>query len=713
MEAINIIKFFQIIKFIYRDNYIDNKFEIIKGLNIDNKEDIEKLLTDYEKLNIFFKKDKLKVIKFLYFNREIIHNILYENENTIELKPDEDIINLSFYFYLSLLIRDKDIVNYTYSFEFIKNINNQQNNNNNIYNKLILSKIILELIDNYEQTDKDDNNNDLEMEKIKNYNNETINNNIKIINELDLNWSNEKIKSMNIDIIYINIILSLIKKNKLDNYEYTLNIIKQLEIEYIDITKTMFDEIKCFLENEKIIVNKYYIQDIEDLFNIQNINFYYILVKYILKNPIYIYQINLLIKIRNNILKINKKNSIIIYLNNINTINNDIKERLINLLKLIIDSDFFIVKANNYNIINNKNNDIYSNENKNINDKKDESSKNKEEEEKEKNKIKEENVTFNNSSEVIENSSVNISNRIINSSEVIENSSVNKSNNTINSSEVLENSSHNKSNNNLIIDNNILSSYENQQLSSYSSNKNVHLSKNESIENNEIISSKKTEEIQTDKDRKISSFLSYLKCLDFDIDKKNKNYNIDFIKEISDIFICYGANINLIVYNKEYKNISKKENISNYIYNVFELKDENGKENNKKILNLLISSKKILYLYTLDKKNINKGLKYKTEFNLLNKGIYSKILSLIQINNKFLFCNENEVIMLNDIFSKTIQIKRTHMYYNLFIKGIIKINEYLLLFKSNKIASKGKDELLFYNIVLNKEIDNNIKNEMD
>ena len=51
------------------------------------------------------------------------------------------------------------------------------------------------------------------------------------------------------------------------------------------------------------------------------------------------------------------------------------------------------------------------------------------------------------------------------------------------------------------------------------------------------------------------------------------------------------------------------------------------------------------------------------------------------------------------------------MYYNLFIKGIIKINEYLLLFKSNKIASKGKDELLFYNIVLNKEIDNNIKNE--
>ena len=102
MEPINIINFFQIIKFIYRDNYIDNKFEIIKGLNIDNKEDIEKLLTDYEKLNIFFKKDKLKVIKFLYFNREIIHNILYENENTIELKIDEDIINLSFYFYLSL-----------------------------------------------------------------------------------------------------------------------------------------------------------------------------------------------------------------------------------------------------------------------------------------------------------------------------------------------------------------------------------------------------------------------------------------------------------------------------------------------------------------------------------------------------------------------------------------------------------------------------------
>ena len=37
---------------------------------------------------------------------------------------------------------------------------------------------------------------------------------------------------------------------KLENYEYILNILKQLDIENINITETMFNELNKFLNNE-------------------------------------------------------------------------------------------------------------------------------------------------------------------------------------------------------------------------------------------------------------------------------------------------------------------------------------------------------------------------------------------------------------------------------------------------------------------------------
>ncbi len=58
-------------------------------------------------------------------------------------------------FYLNLLINDnKAIVNYSYSIDLINEITNLQKKiSDTIYKKIIISKIIIDLIYNYKQSD--------------------------------------------------------------------------------------------------------------------------------------------------------------------------------------------------------------------------------------------------------------------------------------------------------------------------------------------------------------------------------------------------------------------------------------------------------------------------------------------------------------------------------------------------------------------------------
>ena len=81
-----------------------------------------------------------------------------------------------------------------------------------------------------------------------------------------------------------------------------LNIIYQIYLEKIDITNFIFKEISKFLSNDKNIIQKRII-NINDLLNNNKIEFYYILLKYILKNLSYIYQIPFLVDTRTFILK--------------------------------------------------------------------------------------------------------------------------------------------------------------------------------------------------------------------------------------------------------------------------------------------------------------------------------------------------------------------------------------------------------------------------
>ena len=273
-------------------------------------------------------------MKILYFNSKIVHKYLYEINDTIKI--DSKIIKneLSNCFYLALLLEENtDIVNYEYQIDLIREINNQLKNENKIRN-IVASKIVNELIRNYKETDNyNEDEEKEELDDIENNNLYVIKNNLK---ELKMN----DIGNKRIDEIYIDIINILIKTNKIDDYEYAYNIIKELDLEKIDLTELMFNELTQTLNINNKYIQKYKILDKEDFsFKKEIINFYYILFKYILKNSIYIYNIDLLFKTRQKIIKIIKNNNTDILYNNY--IGDENKEKLEYIIHFIADLEYY------------------------------------------------------------------------------------------------------------------------------------------------------------------------------------------------------------------------------------------------------------------------------------------------------------------------------------------------------------------------------------
>ena len=279
--------------------------------------------------------------KFCYFYRKCIHQILYDEEEVIIIdKPSE----LPYFFYLSLLINDNiNLVNYSYKFHVINELNNKNKNNNSI-TKIIYAKIIIDLINNFRGLDNSENDRcNKNIEDIKNENITYIDHHINIFQEkFDLKYNKDDFLNKKIDLIYIEIINALIIKRKLENYDDIIEIIKMLDLENIDITKTMYDKISEVLNSNEAYVTDYIISKVEDLKNIKKINFYYILIKYIIKRPIYIYNISLLLMTRKNIIKIVKEKLDV--LASFVYDNNDIKTRMEFLLKEMLDSEYYYKK---------------------------------------------------------------------------------------------------------------------------------------------------------------------------------------------------------------------------------------------------------------------------------------------------------------------------------------------------------------------------------
>ena len=272
-----------------------------------------------------------KKTKFFYLDNEEVYEIMYQEEQVIPIETKE--YDYSFIYYLSLLIKEnKEMVNFNFEIDFIKEIDNENNNQENELQKLLLSIIILDLIYSYEGMKKNE-----ELKKIKEKNKSYITDNIKIFDKYNLNLEN--IEEISLEKLYLNILIELIKRKKLENYEFAYDILTKLDFENIDINKNMFEELKNILDDERYI-NDYKMKDIDDFFSPTKINFYFILIKYIFKKGFFIYNIPLLYNTRKTIIKIIKTQKEE-FLSKYSIENFDLNKRIIYNIKFFLDSKYF------------------------------------------------------------------------------------------------------------------------------------------------------------------------------------------------------------------------------------------------------------------------------------------------------------------------------------------------------------------------------------
>ena len=203
----------------------------------------------------------------------------------------------------------------------------------NKYNAVIRAKLfnlLIDYINNYYY----DADNKRKLNEIKQMNNKIIKNNINIFYELNLDYKEADIESKDIIDIYLDIILALIKNKNKDNYKYAENILKQLDIENIYINETLFNKLDNILEKDYI--KQYLIEKKEDLFDPQRIYFYYIMLKYIFKKPVYKFS-TILMKTKIIILDLLKSNEL--FKDNKDNLNIDIKDKIFYVIKTLCDSE--------------------------------------------------------------------------------------------------------------------------------------------------------------------------------------------------------------------------------------------------------------------------------------------------------------------------------------------------------------------------------------
>jgi hypothetical protein len=267
--------------------------------SVENDNDpIHNLLSNWKEIKEITKNMNGDIFKFFYFNKKRVHEILYNEDKNYSIDENKT-ISYSELFYLSLLLEDiPETINYTFSINYIKAVNEiRKDIKIKKLKRILLSKILLLLINNFKGEDEyDEDEYGEEINMIEKENIEYIEKNIDIFEtEFNLQYNYSDIISKKIDYIYMEIIISLIENDKFTDYDFCWDIIEQLELDKINITNTIFQGLSNAINKDN--ENAYIINNINDLMNEKTLNFYYILIKYMFKkNSFYIYQINFLVK---------------------------------------------------------------------------------------------------------------------------------------------------------------------------------------------------------------------------------------------------------------------------------------------------------------------------------------------------------------------------------------------------------------------------------
>ena len=273
--------------------YKMDKLKLMSIVSLEFPEDNNEfsLITNYKEIISLSKLYDSSFTKIIFSSKNNVHKLLYELEENIhiEIDKEEKYKNLDNLFYLNLLIlANTNIINYTYSFDLILELNNFNNKNKSILKKILYSMIIIELIDNYKQFYIESNtlaniHIDRDIKSIELFNRNIIKNNLYNLKDYKINLILNNENSHKKDEIYIQILKQLIINNDFEDYDFIYNIINELDLGNINLNKYMIYELKKILNNDEYneIKEKKIIYS-EDFSIQKKINFYFILLKYIL-----------------------------------------------------------------------------------------------------------------------------------------------------------------------------------------------------------------------------------------------------------------------------------------------------------------------------------------------------------------------------------------------------------------------------------------------
>ena len=175
-----------------------------------------------------------------------------------------------YYLYL-LIIEEEEIINYEYSFDFVKKIYEflKEINPNNKLLKIVSSKIVIEIINNFcgtDNYDEDINGKDIEIFKIEI--DKIIKNNLDIFKKLNLDINEDKIESFKVNDIICDFIISLIKQNKFENYDYVYSFLDEIDLENIKIGKQILNRLNEVLDKKNDFMKAYIIDSKDHLYEL-------------------------------------------------------------------------------------------------------------------------------------------------------------------------------------------------------------------------------------------------------------------------------------------------------------------------------------------------------------------------------------------------------------------------------------------------------------
>lgn len=323
-----------------------------KNSNLGNK-----LFSNYNEIEYVQKNSGKFFLKNCYFNKESIHDILYESKETIKINI-KTITELKDFFYLDLLLKNEpNFLDYVFDKEGIIILCKILQNIKECPKKIIISKVIIDLIESYKGIgDYNSNITEQILDDIAKNCKKEIKKQIKFKQTLFSGFKYIDIIEKSIDTIYMELIIKLIKNDSV-SFEDVEKVLNVLELKNINITEKMYQMFINFINSDENTLKKYYIEKFEDLVNIKKININYIILNYILKSPMFIYNIPFLLTTRNVIKEIIKTNLYALIAITAD-LDQSVKNRLEYIIKFTVDSDYYTDK---YNLMKNATKEIISN----------------------------------------------------------------------------------------------------------------------------------------------------------------------------------------------------------------------------------------------------------------------------------------------------------------------------------------------------------------